>query len=565
LVTIQPETVPAASTAGIVTSCTWYGTSQPSCITSPGASATGTVTLTAPAPPGGAVIGLSVSGSRLCDALANPMACEAAGAWVPWAIFIPAGHVQAFFPVYAEKYMKYGLPRQVPCQKYDPITHSPMGMGWCEQVVEGAVRAVVQATYGGATKTAALSVSPGLDQPPPVCSGGSNLQFFGGIESGQYASIPAGRLGQPYLAQLFQGGREPSVFLSGGPGGLQLGKNGALSGVPTVPGQFKLNIQVAESCGGYPRFATATLNITETAPPQISSMTLTPNPLPANGGEVTLSVRAADNIGIARVLLTQIRPTGEQNSGTVPQVAGTPTNGEWRTQWRIAANSTTTPQTYTIKVKVSDAAGNTVEAEPIQLTVAGRTGQPPQIPTGSQTAPGQPASQGFQVPPSVQQGATPQGSQPPPQPPQGLQMQQAPSAAAQAPQGSQTLHGSQARPVPQATQPLQRPGSSPPTASVVGPGPAPVAPGGPVQSPAWWVLRPATAQDAPLAQSLNARLQESSRGWSAAARSVSVEVVNGAVRLSGKVPSAQERATIETAVRGTQGVRAVTNAITVGP
>jgi osmotically-inducible protein OsmY len=55
-------------------------------------------------------------------------------------------------------------------------------------------------------------------------------------------------------------------------------------------------------------------------------------------------------------------------------------------------------------------------------------------------------------------------------------------------------------------------------------------------------MRPVTAQDAPLAQSLNARLQENSRAWGAAARIFSVEVANGAVRLTGKVATAQERA-----------------------
>ncbi len=120
-------------------------------------------------------------------------------------------------------------------------------MGTCLQSAEGSVWAIVQAAYGGAAKSAFLTVQPGLNQPPPTCSGGSSLQFVGGMESGQYAPIPAGRVGQAYSVQLFQGGRDPSVILSGGPGGLQLGKNGVLSGVPAVPGEFRLNIQVAES------------------------------------------------------------------------------------------------------------------------------------------------------------------------------------------------------------------------------------------------------------------------------------------------------------------------------
>jgi hypothetical protein len=500
----------------------------------------------------------------------DPKRCEAKGAWVPWAVFVPAGHVEAVFPIYAEKFQSFWYTAEVSClvedpMHKDPLTGKPLTRpGTCPQSVEGTVHAFVQAAYGGSAIGRYLGVYPGLNQPPPACSGGSSLQFVGGLESGQYASIPGGRVGQAYSVQLFQGGRDPSVILSGGPGGLQLGKSGVLSGVPGVPGEFKLNIQVAESCGGNPRFATATLNITETIPPQISSVTLTPNPLPANGGEVTLALRAADNVGIARVMLTQVKPTGEHNSGIVPLVSGTPASGEWRTQWRIAPNSSTTPQTYTIKLMVNDAAGNAAEAQPIPVTVAGQTGQPPQVPQASQALPGQQASQRFQVPQGVQQGATLQGPRPP-QPPQGLQAQQAPPTPTQVPQGSQTPQGPQTQPAPRVTQPLQRAGSPPPTASVVGPGPAPVAPSGPVQSPAWWVIRPAAAQDTQLAQSLNARLQEGSRGWGAAARNVGVEIANDAVRLTGKVATAQERANIENMVRSTQGVRSVTNAIRVGP
>jgi hypothetical protein len=128
---------------------------------------------------------------------------------------------------------------------------------------------------------------------------------------------------------------------------------------------YTQNVACATSASGSPPQAGDAVR------PQLGAVQLGPNPLPPQGGEVALSVRASDNIGIAQVLLTQIKPTGEQNSGIVPLVAGTPMNGEWRTQWRIAANSTAAPQTYTIKVKLNDAAGNAVEAQPIQLTVAG--------------------------------------------------------------------------------------------------------------------------------------------------------------------------------------------------
>ncbi len=118
--------------------------------------------------------------------------------------------------------------------------------------------------------------------------------------------------------------------------------------------------------------------IADTVAPQLGSVTVTPTALAHQGGEVALSVRASDNVGIGRVLITQIKPNGEQNSGIVPPVSGAPTNGEWQTKWTIAGNSSTTAQTYTIKVKVNDAAGNAAEAQPIHITVAaGSAGSSP--------------------------------------------------------------------------------------------------------------------------------------------------------------------------------------------
>jgi hypothetical protein len=263
-------------------------------------------------------------------------------------------------------------------------------------------------------------------------------------------------------------------------------------------------------------------NSTDTVAPQLGPVTVTPTALTHQGGEVMLSLRAADNIGVVRVLLTQIRPSGEQNSGIVPLVSGTPTNGEWRTQWRIGANGATTAQTYTIKVKMTDAAGNSVEAQPIALTVAGR-------PAGSSPVLGTQPPHGAVAHPS------------PPPIPQGIQ-------------GPSTRPGSQVSRAPQSSSVPQ-----------IQPRPQVAQPAAPDAQGAWLAVRPATAQDAPLAQSLNARLQESSRGWGTAARSVSVEVANGAVRLTGKVATAQERAAIESTVRSTQGVRSVTDAIVVAP
>lgn len=543
-VAIQPQVVPANSTAGIIRSCTWLNPSYPTCVSSPGPSATGTVTLSGPAPSGGARVTLSSTGYEVgcprkkcgfggfCES-----DCVVQGAWVPWAVFIPAGSMQADFSVYAPRFVKYtfsGCPPPVPgfqnCVLVPPppVPKPPLSPGQVYATFEeGYWEISVQAAFGGSARSGEVRVRPGLDQAPAACSGGSPVQFLGPIENGQYAPLPAGRINQAYSTRLFQGGRDAQVVLSGGPGGLALDKGGVLSGTPTVPGDFKLNIQVAELCGGMPpRFATATLKVADT-PPQIASATLTPTTLPAPGGEVALSVRASANAGIARVLLTQVQPSGQQNSGIVPLVSGTPTNGDWRVSWRIAANGGSAPQTYTIKVLVHDTAGQGVEAPPMQLTVAGSTGGS----TG--------AAQG-----SPGQAVAAPGAQPRPQGPVPAAQGQKPGPAPQTQAGPAT----QMQALPPAGSAAQ--GQAAPGAQA---------------SANWWV-KPLTAQDAALAQALQTRLQQQGGSpWGRVAGSVGVEVAGGAVRLTGTLTSAQHRAAIENLVRGTQGVRGVTNAITIGP
>ncbi|MFB3817361.1 MAG: hypothetical protein ACE147_06840 [Candidatus Methylomirabilales bacterium] len=124
-------------------------------------------------------------------------------------------------------------------------------------------------------------------------------------------------------------------------------------------------------------------------PPQLLSFTATPAVV-ADGGEVTISVRAADDQGVKAVTVLLVQPDGRQHPMPLPLVAGTAANGEWRAKWTAAGNKQSRPYTYTIKAAVTDRGDNTVTSQPVTVTVtprassapAGRPGATPAAPSG---------------------------------------------------------------------------------------------------------------------------------------------------------------------------------------
>ncbi len=108
----------------------------------------------------------------------------------------------------------------------------------------------------------------------------------------------------------------------------------------------------------------------DTVAPQILGMTLTPQEMTSAAGEVSAVVRAADNVGVASVLLTLTKPDGQKSSLYMAQSSGTAASGEWRSNWTLWANTGSQPQVYGVLFTVKDAAGNAVSSPPGSITVA---------------------------------------------------------------------------------------------------------------------------------------------------------------------------------------------------
>lgn len=107
------------------------------------------------------------------------------------------------------------------------------------------------------------------------------------------------------------------------------------------------------------------------------------------GGDVTLSVKASDNLGISTVTALFRDANGREASVPMPLVTGTPTNGEWRGKWVAPGNKLNVPYTYTIKATATDGGNTTVTSQPVTVTVtprasspAGRPGAAPSAPSG---------------------------------------------------------------------------------------------------------------------------------------------------------------------------------------
>ncbi|MCE1226000.1 MAG: hypothetical protein LWW87_05855 [Geobacteraceae bacterium] len=118
--------------------------------------------------------------------------------------------------------------------------------------------------------------------------------------------------------------------------------------------------------------------VPDTQAPKIETVLITPQTLPATGGNVTVSVRASDNTGLALLRLDLILPDGQVRPMNMTLASGSGcTNGqcllgEWRTSWNMWANSSNMPAVYGIRVTAMDVSKNTVNSQLFQLTVAGK-------------------------------------------------------------------------------------------------------------------------------------------------------------------------------------------------
>jgi hypothetical protein len=92
----------------------------------------------------------------------------------------------------------------------------------------------------------------------------------------------------------------------------------------------------------------------DTTPPALSNCSVAPLALPSGGGQVTLTVNATDNVGVASVTATLTRPGGATTPVTLTLKSGSTYQGVFS----APANTTNAVQSYGVSFGAKDAAGN---------------------------------------------------------------------------------------------------------------------------------------------------------------------------------------------------------------
>lgn len=227
--------------------------------------------------------------------------------------------------------------------------------------------------------------------------------------------LPEARQGKPYSASLgtrINGDLKaiqsypPFPAL---PEGLTLdGSN--VQGTPTSAGQRTIKVELTSGypCLGaigvpssgkplYKMSKSFVLKIRDTQQPELSVFSVNPSAVSASGDNVTVLVKAADNVAVTRVMLTVLHPDGHQGStplkGTTTDNAFGGNSGEWQQVIPLAANKLETPVVYTFTLSIQDGDGNFIKAGPVTVTVSAHVNsnkmpaKNPQLPAKSMPRP----------------------------------------------------------------------------------------------------------------------------------------------------------------------------------
>ena len=262
-----------------------------------GNSSTGTVTLSGPAPAGGAQVTLSSSNT--------------AAATVPSSVTVPAGATNATFTV-------------------------------STSVVTASTAVTISAAYGGATRTASLAVTPAAPPPPSLASLGLNpTSVTGGNSSTGTVTLsgpaPAGGAQVALSSSNTAAATVPSSVT------VAAGATSATFTVSTSGVTASTTVTISAAYGGVTRTASITVAPAALPPPTLSSLTLNPASViggtQSSTGTVTLS--GAAPAGGATVALSSSNGAARVPS-SVTVVAGATSATFTVSSSAVAASTTVT-------------------------------------------------------------------------------------------------------------------------------------------------------------------------------------------------------------------------------
>jgi probable HAF family extracellular repeat protein len=163
--------------------------------------------------------------------------------------------------------------------------------------------------------------------------------------------------------------------------------NGTYSGNFTAPGNntaitqtYYVNVTAQDGFGGELTMFCEAVTVDPNQPPVVTECDVTPDALPAAGGQFTVTATVTDDVGVTSVTALVSGP-----NAVCPVVmtlqSGSATNGVYQGAFNVPANPTETSQLYDVDVKAQDGLDGctTVDCETVTVIGAVLDNQPPVI------------------------------------------------------------------------------------------------------------------------------------------------------------------------------------------
>jgi hypothetical protein len=125
---------------------------------------------------------------------------------------------------------------------------------------------------------------------------------------------------------------------------------------PNVPDCSKANNEKVISYGTIEQIMMGPITKDPT-PPTLSALSISPNVLPATGGDVVFNVTASDNKGVT-VVNAVVGGSGWAMTVPLKRVSGNEKSGVWQGTYKAPANTTSQDVSYTVNCNAWDSDGN---------------------------------------------------------------------------------------------------------------------------------------------------------------------------------------------------------------
>lgn len=174
-----------------------------------------------------------------------------------------------------------------------------------------------------------------------------------------------------------------STAVAGTPTYYVLGNVGTISASGSFIARAVGQGQVWAVCGS--ALASATITVTPSRPPEVTTFLASPEEFTASGGTLNVTVATNDGDGIAdgSVVAEIYAPSGDVTRLPMPLAAGTERDGTYRLTWTVPANSNTpnaagvqAEMDYSLRVVVTDRSGAVTTTDFVDFVVKGLAAPP---------------------------------------------------------------------------------------------------------------------------------------------------------------------------------------------